>query len=109
MTKGSRTLSGRPVCVLVALASAVTYVPYVPAAESTLEEVIVTAQKREQDPQDVGVALQAFSGAQLQQAGVDDLKSLTVLTPAMQLGEYGGASTVNTISIRGVTQLDFAD
>lgn len=79
------------------------------APTATLAEIVVTAQKRAQNPQDVGVAIAAFSGQQLAQAGVDDLKSLVALTPGVQLDEYGGASTVDTISIRGVTQLDFAD
>ena len=35
-----------------------------------LEEVIVTAQKREQSAQDVGIAITAFSGTQLNQLGI---------------------------------------
>src|SRR6266404_9730281 len=42
----------------------------------TLAEVVVTAQKREEKLQDVGVTVAAVSGQQLQNAGVRDIKDL---------------------------------
>jgi iron complex outermembrane receptor protein len=39
------------------------------ASAQLLEEVIVTAQKREQSLQDVGIAVSAFNGEQIQQLG----------------------------------------
>ena len=40
------------------------------SAQQMLEEVIVTAQKREQSLQDVPISVSAFSGAALQEAGI---------------------------------------
>ena len=37
-----------------------------------LEEVVVTAQKREESIQDVPISIQAFSGAQLDAMGIED-------------------------------------
>ena len=42
------------------------------AQGSALEEVIVTAQKREESIQDVGIAITAFSGEQLDALGITD-------------------------------------
>ena len=37
-----------------------------------LEEIIVTAQKRDQNLQDIGIAVTAFSGNQLRALGISD-------------------------------------
>ena len=42
------------------------------SCQQVLEEVIVTAQKREQNVQDVGIAITAFSGAQLKELRVTE-------------------------------------
>jgi iron complex outermembrane receptor protein len=47
----------------------------------TLTEIIVTAQKRLENIQDVPVSVMALSGQELQDAGVKDIKNLQVLTP----------------------------
>ena len=41
-------------------------------AQGVLEEIVVSAQKREQNIQDVGIAISAFSGAQLEALGVQE-------------------------------------
>ena len=48
----------------------------VDAKAQALEEVIVTAQKREQSLQDVPIAVAAFSNEMLQKAGVKDMFEL---------------------------------
>jgi iron complex outermembrane receptor protein len=74
---------------------------------SVLEEVIVTAQKREQSLQDVGVSVTAFTGKQLEQLGLDDAIDLVAQTPGLEVSGAGGG-TINSFSVRGVTQNDFA-
>jgi outer membrane receptor protein involved in Fe transport len=39
------------------------------AAEALMEEITITAQKREQPLQDVGIAVTAFTGQQIEQLG----------------------------------------
>ena len=46
-----------------------------------LEEVKVTAQKREEVAQDVGIAINVFSGAQLDQLGFDKSTDIALMTP----------------------------
>jgi len=82
------------------------------AEESTapggLEEVVVTAQKRAQNAQDVGIALSAVSGSDLQQMGAVAATDITRSVPAVVMTQPNGPSSFS-LSIRGVTQNDFAD
>lgn len=50
-------------------------------ARRTLEEVVVTAQRREQSLMSVPLSIQALSGEQLKNVGVNDLTSLQFTTP----------------------------
>ena len=50
-----------------------------------LEEVIVTARKRAEAIQDVPVSVTAFTGNQLRNAGVTNLKDLGLQTPGLQI------------------------
>ena len=53
------------------LAAAVAATISIPAsAQSVLEEVVVVAQKREQNVQDVPIAITAFTGEQMNALGV---------------------------------------
>ncbi|MFT4519321.1 MAG: iron complex outermembrane receptor protein [Halioglobus sp.] len=66
-----------------------------------LEEVIVTAQKREQSLQDVPIAVTAFSGAMLEKTGVKDMFDLQTNAPSLIVGQTQTA-TNTTFSIRGI-------
>ncbi len=90
------------------LTLAVLALPLIANAQ-LLEEIVVTAQKREQNMQDVGISVTAFSGAQLRALGVEDTTDLENQTPGLLIGEYGGAGAATTLNLRGVAQLDFAD
>ena len=81
-----------------------------PAAEAPvgLEEIVVTAQKREQNSQDVGISLSVISGAELQRLGAVTASDITRSMPAVVLTQPNGPSSFS-LSIRGVTQNDFAD
>src|SRR5207248_9892890 len=57
-----------------------------PAATSGgLEEVIVTAQKREQNLQEIGISLSAVSGSDLTDLGVVNATDITKSMPAVVL------------------------
>lgn len=70
-------------------------------AENVLEEVIVTAQKREQPLQDVPIAVTVFSGKDIQQSGAKDLFDLQMNAPGLVVGANQSATTSN-FSIRGI-------
>ena len=65
-----------------------------PAANAALEEVIVTAQKRAQNLQDVGVTVTALDQKAMSRAGITDISRLELVTPGMNYGFIGADSKV---------------
>ena len=80
-----------------------------PESRSLLsDEIVVTAQKRAQNIQDVGIAVTAYTGDQLRQLGVIDSTNLAAFSPGVHIsGNLAGQNT--QLTIRGVTQNDFND
>ncbi len=70
-------------------------------------EIVVTANKREQNLQDVAVSVTAYSGDQLRVLGFTDSADLVVQTPGLEVSGFGGGA-LTSYSIRGVGQNDFA-
>ena len=81
------------------------------AYADVLEEVVVTAQKRSENVQNVPIAITAFTAETLQSKGLGDLHALSNLTPNVNLdggAPFSGDSSVLSASIRGIGQDDFA-
>ncbi len=75
---------------------------------SVFDQIIVTAQKREQNLQDVGIAVSAFTGDQMRAFGVEKSFDIATFAPGVHIsGNLAGQNTQFTI--RGVTQNDFND
>lgn len=76
---------------------------------TVLEEVVVTAQRREQDLQRTSVSVTALGRQFLEDADLPELSSLENLVPNLnfRIGSDGGNSTLQAF-IRGVGQFDFA-
>lgn len=75
-----------------------------------LEEIVVTARKREENVQDVPISISAFSGDQLESLGVEDLSDVARISPNLQFdgtAAVSGSSVASTIFIRGIGQTDF--
>jgi outer membrane receptor protein involved in Fe transport len=70
-------------------------------AEGLLEEVVVTAQKRTQNLQDVPVAVTAFSGEMLRESGVRDMFELSSIAPSLSV-EQTQTSSNTVFGIRGI-------
>ena len=80
------------------------------AAESVLiEEILVTAHKREQSAQDIGIAMTVFSGDQIKQLGFQNSIDIIAHTPGMTFGTPAGESNNANLSLRGVALNDFND
>lgn len=67
----------------------------------TIEHIIVTAQKREQNLQDVPIVVTAVSEQLLKDTGVKDIKDLTILTPGLLVTSSTSESST-TARIRGI-------
>ena len=68
-------------------------------AESVIEEIVVTAQKRSESVQEVPVSVSVVSSVTLEQRGVRDVDDLMFVVPSLQAGRQNGRSA---ITIRGV-------
>ena len=68
------------------------------SARNTLEEVIVTARKREENIQETPLAVTALSGDDLREAGIDNVPDLSKSVPSLQINKGQG----NQIYIRGI-------
>lgn len=73
---------------------------------AVLEEVVVTAQKREQNIQDVGISITAFSGDQLRTLGYTNAQQITALAPGVHTVQPNGEANY-ALAIRGAANSDF--
>ena len=76
-----------------------------------LQEIVVTAQKRSENIQNVPIAITAFTAETLQSKGLTDIHQLSNLTPNVNLdggAPFSGDTSVLSASIRGIGQDDFA-
>jgi iron complex outermembrane receptor protein len=88
--------------VALSAGSAFAQVATAPGATSEEEEIVVTAARQgEQSLQDVPLSIQAFSGRQLEQRGIQDTADLFEAIPGASPGEQVG-SVIRTFTLRGV-------
>ena len=69
-----------------------------------IEQVVVTAQRREQSMQDVPIAVSNLSAEQLQDAGIGDLMEVQMLVPSLTMEQNKGPGFA-TFRIRGIGNL----
>ncbi|MGE3601238.1 MAG: TonB-dependent receptor [Dehalococcoidia bacterium] len=82
-----------------------------PAAseEGWLEPVMVTAQRREQDIQDVGVSIAVLGGEQLRDMAISDSRDISRMVPGVLVNSVMSDGPIaNNLTIRGVSQSDFS-
>jgi iron complex outermembrane receptor protein len=72
-----------------------------PAADTgaTLEEIVITAQRRSEDSQKVPIAVTALQGADLDGKAVTSVADLQYATPSLSIGDSG---LTNSVNIRGI-------
>jgi len=77
-----------------------------PAVEE-LQEVIVTAEKRESAESKTPIAMDVFTSQQIQEQGIHDIASLSQVDPALQ---FGNGVTANAfLTLRGVSSRDSSE
>ena len=94
--------------LMVGFLAAWLLAPAAPAQEGmVLEEIIVTAQRREQSLQDVPVAVTAFTGEALELANVTEAAQYLNLTPNVSYTEDGQVGSRGiSIAMRGVSNIN---
>ena len=113
MAESSRTRPGLPdfalrgrgrAWVLSPLAAAVASVLHgevLAEGTYTIEEIVVTATKRESALQDVGQSISAFTGDDLDRMGVQDMNDYLKATPSVTLSNFQPGR--NSVVIRGIS------
>ena len=66
----------------------------------SLEEIVVTAQKRAENLQDIPLAITAMSGDFLEQAGITAVDEVSMRTPGFTMSRYNMAQP--QLYIRGI-------
>lgn len=83
------------------LAVAATAVSALPA-HAQLEEILVTAQKRQESLQDVPVAVSAVTGNYIENQKITDLSALNNTLPNVQINTFSNSPDSAVFNIRGV-------
>ncbi|MHA7817246.1 MAG: TonB-dependent receptor [Pseudohaliea sp.] len=95
------------VIALAAAGVAITSVPVVQAQQGVLEEITVTARKREESMQDVGISVSALSETEIQRQFARDIQDLANIAPNLIIDDTGqGPGGTAAIFIRGVGMAD---
>jgi iron complex outermembrane receptor protein len=76
------------------------------AAAEEEEAITVTARRREENLQDVPIAVTSYSAEALEAAGAQDITAITQTTPNVTLENSRATNTTLTAFIRGVGQQD---
>ena len=90
-----------------ALAAGFVAVGLLAPAFAQVEEIVVTAEKRSESSQDVGVALTAFSGDSLRENAITEPRDLFQRIPNVSISSNSTAGQLQ-ISIRGINYLTFS-
>jgi iron complex outermembrane receptor protein len=77
-------------------------VPSAAFAQAMLEEVVVTARKREESLQETPVAVSAFSGENMEELGMTSISDLTRVVPNVDMYSGNGTTGSANVFIRGV-------
>ena len=92
----------------VAIAASVSAPLYAPPAlgqAGVLEEILVTAQRREEDLQSVPVAITAFTADTLDRLAISDPQAMADFVPNVSIGDGTGRANVGAqFSIRGINE-----
>lgn len=74
--------------------------------QTGLQEVVVTAQKREENLQGVPISISAISSAQLQTRGLSSFKDIALTTPSITTAPAYGATGTLLLYMRGMGTSD---
>jgi iron complex outermembrane receptor protein len=92
------------VCLLVPIAPSAWGQQGSPQSGATLDEVIVTARRRDESLQQVPISITAIDQEALQRQGVSTLTDLQQLVPSAYVTGYSHGSTQQFFSIRGQSE-----
>jgi iron complex outermembrane receptor protein len=104
--RNSLSLAGA-IAAALALATPAVVQAQQAGASTGIEEIVVTAQRREENLQDVGIAVTALGSSQLADLNITVATDITRVVPSLQMNAYSSSQVV--FNIRGVSQNDYGD
>ena len=78
-----------------------------PADQSVFQEIVVTAQKRREKIQDVGISITALSGETIKTLNLSNMQQISQQVPNLEVSAWTPAFT--TFNLRGISQNNFQD
>src|SRR5262245_3713901 len=72
------------------------------AAKGTLEEITVTARRREEGVQSVPIAITALDGNQLENLQINNLENLQTVVPELSVSAASGRPNAPVYGLRGI-------
>jgi iron complex outermembrane receptor protein len=103
---GGRKMINRLTGSILGLALLLPIAPAAFAQDAVLEEITVTAQRREENLQEVPVAVTAFTGADLVRQNITNATQYLARTPNVSFTEDGQSGTRGMgVAIRGINNL----
>ncbi len=97
-TKAMLAIAAAPCALAIAMPTA--------NAQVFKDEIIVTATKREESAQDVGISVTALSGEQIRALGYTNAQQVTAMAPGVSTIQPNGESNY-AVAIRGAANSDF--
>jgi iron complex outermembrane receptor protein len=108
MNSNSRQVAIAVSSILAMSSTAWAAAPAPADTDITLEEVIVTAQFREENLQDTPIAITAVTGDKLEEQGLTSVQDLGLIIPNANMRQPGAGSGPNaSIGMRGVNTSEF--
>lgn len=108
---GHKIMSRNILAAAIGVIVSSSHVAHAQSVGFTLEEVVVTAQKRSENLQDVPIAITAFTNEAMKIKGMTNIAQLGDFTPNVEIdvtSSFSGSTQVLTAYIRGIGQNDFA-
>lgn len=91
------------------IAIAASFLPWSTAhAQETTSEITVTAQKRKQNIQDVGVSISVLGTDEIKRRGISDSKDIAKAMPGVSLDSTASGGVNAQLTVRGISQSDFS-
>ena len=99
----SRNTALTPLALAIMAASSLPNVVAAQDRSSVLEEVVVTAQRRETMLQETPIAVTAFTSEKIQDMGIFDITDIGSMAPNTNIRKQPSSNSNMSISVRGVS------
>ena len=89
---------------LPVLAMLLVFESYTVSAQIALDEIVVTARKRDENIQDIPISITSFSASDLARKNIQEMTDISLFTPGFNFENFGGYGSTAPV-IRGATQV----